>query len=450
MKKSLKKSLALLVALVITSTCFYAFADDLVAINDTTFPDPVFREVVSVNYDANGDGYLNTEERAVTTMTVNGMLEDLRIDETNTVVRADSVIKNLQGIEYFADTLKILRCGDIGLESLDISSLELLTSLSCNGNELTTLDLSHNFNLTDVRCQGNRLTSLDISGLNAIRILYCYTNNLTYLDVSNLISLEQLMCFNNQLESLVTVNNPLLSSLNCSNNHILSLDLSKNTALGIVTDYMIGDQTSTARARIADGKINITFLVDTVSYLTTSSLDTEETKAYTGTGFVVDEVSDIADGIDYTYYVGLSSSEDMRVHLDIIRDFYQVNFYTADDLGERLSYSFVNTGQSAVAPDVPEPPQCKAFSSWSEDITNVTSDLDVYIVWADDHSYALTGFADSIATISCTACQDASYTVDFKTCINAKAGDSNYDEYIDVVDDGIINAKDFAQLNKMF
>ncbi len=450
MKKSLKKSLSFLMSLLILSTCFYAFADNLIVINDTTFPDPVFREVVRVNYDKNDDGYLSAEERNVNIMTVSGMLEDLIDSGTSPVVNERSFIENLEGIEYFADSLKILRCGDIGLKSLDISALEMLTSLSCNGNELTELDLRHNVNLTDIRCQGNELTTLNLEGLRGVETLYCYTNYITDIDLSNMISLEELMCFNNELETLITSSCPMLRMLNCSYNHILSLDLSRNTSLGIVTDYMIGNQTASARAVLIDSKANISFIVDNASYLTTSSLDTQEEKAYTGTGFIVDEVDKIADGIDYTYYVGLSGSEDMRVHLDIIRDFYQVNFYTSDDMQERLSYALVNENTAAVEPALPDAPPCKVFDSWSEDVTNVTSDMDVYIVWADNHTPALSAFADGEAVISCTVCSENLQTVQFAECIHASQGDSNYNAYLDVVADGIINAKDFAQLNKMF
>ena len=90
-----------------------------IAINDTTFPDAVFRDYIAENADMDADGQLiELEVSGVTGIDVSGM-----------------GIRDLRGIEYFTE-----------LESLD-----------CSGNELTSLDLSTNTKLQSLNAENNRL-----------------------------------------------------------------------------------------------------------------------------------------------------------------------------------------------------------------------------------------------------------------------------------------------------
>ena len=128
--------------------CFIASSSawaKTVAINKTNFPDAVFREYVSNNFDTNNDGKLtDAEAKAVTNIYLTG-----------------SKLTNLRGIEYFT----------------------ALTELYCYGNNLTSLDVSKNTALTELYCYDNMLTSLNVSKNTALTELYCYGNNLTSLDV---------------------------------------------------------------------------------------------------------------------------------------------------------------------------------------------------------------------------------------------------------------------------
>lgn len=56
-----------------------------------------------------------------------------------------------------------------------------------------------------------------------------------------------------------------------------------------------------------------------------------------------------------------------------------------------------------------------------------------------DHNYEITDFNSGIATFTCTGCED-SYTESFIDHIN-----ESY-EPLDAVEDGMINAKDYAKL----
>ena len=63
---NIKKGIASVLALLTTATCLsagsVAFAEDLVAINETIFPDKNFRTVISEVYDKDSNGYLSTAE----------------------------------------------------------------------------------------------------------------------------------------------------------------------------------------------------------------------------------------------------------------------------------------------------------------------------------------------------------------------------------------------------
>ena len=90
-----------------------------IAINDTTFPDAVFRGYIAENADTDKDGLLSeTEIAGVTGLDVSGM-----------------GIQDLRGIGYFT----------------------VLESLDCSGNELTSLDLSANTALQTLNAENNRL-----------------------------------------------------------------------------------------------------------------------------------------------------------------------------------------------------------------------------------------------------------------------------------------------------
>ncbi|MCH5320612.1 MAG: hypothetical protein J1E36_02535 [Eubacterium sp.] len=441
MNKNIKKYLSLSLSIIILLGCisfsFTAFGDDLVAIDASNFTDYNFRSMISERYDSNRDGYLSTAERNVSLMSIPGMTDD------------NDSIKTLKGIEYFAGSLTVLRCGAVNLEELDVSALVNLTSLTCMGNKLTSLDVSKNSRLVTLNCSSNLLTSLTFGSLSSLNMLHCYANKLENIDVSALVNLTDFRCDQNELTVLDVSKNTRLQEFTCSANHLTALDLSNNTALESVVAPAIGDQTTTAQARLNGVEIVIPFDVENSSRITSTSLDDGDFFGYSLGEFLAYNVNDIDNGVDYTYSTNLPNSEDMSVHIDVSRDFFQVSFYTAEDMTELINVSFVEAGGNARIPSLPQTPTCKAFDGWSEEVTNVTRDMQVYIIWRDDHSYELVNFENDVATISCPVCGD-SFTVLFSDCINANEADDNYCEYIDVVTDGYINAKDYAKLIKMF
>lgn len=440
MNKQLKKTLSLLLALVLLSASlaagFSAYGVENIIINETNFPDENFRKYVQT-LDTDGNGSLSAQERNISFMSLTGY----------SVANNGAKMQNLTGIEYFASSLTTLRCANLDLESLDVSALNNLTSLSCMSNKLTSLDVSNNTKLTFLDCTDNQIETIKLGTNPNLQTLYCSINKLTLLHLTAVQGLLDFKCDQNELTTLNVSNNVLLQNFDCRGNHLSSLNLSKNTALVDVSSSSISDQTVSAEAFFSDSQIFVPFTVDNPSNIISSSLDKEGSPAYNTDRFYADDLSSIANGITYHYSVGNANIEDMEVKVDVTRNFCQVNYYTDSDMTTLIATKYANKNTAAPQPDIPSAPQCKAFASWSGDVTNVTEDMNVYPTYKDAHSYALTNFENDIATITCKVCSN-SYTVAFKDCINAKSTDSNYCPYLDVVQDGVINAKDYSKLLK--
>ena len=134
-------------------------AAESVEINETNFPDAIFRKYVADNFDKDDDGVLSAEEiKAVT---------ELNIDACG--------ISDLTGIEYFTD-LAFLNCNKNNLTALDVSNNTALQALWCYNNQLTTLDLSNNTALEQLYCTENKLSTLDLSKNTELIQLFCSKN----------------------------------------------------------------------------------------------------------------------------------------------------------------------------------------------------------------------------------------------------------------------------------
>ncbi len=179
-----------------------------VEINETNFPDAIFRQYVTENIDKDNDGVLSTEE--IITVT--------NIDVSN------KGISDLTGIEYFTN-LEDLHCNYNKLKVLDVSNNTALRSLSCCDNQLTSLDVSNNKDLYNLICFNNQLTTLDVSNNTALKYFHCNSNQLTTLDVSKNVKLETLSCSLNHFTTLDVSNNTALKELECKNN-TYEIDLS--------------------------------------------------------------------------------------------------------------------------------------------------------------------------------------------------------------------------------
>ena len=204
-----------------------------VAINEANFPDEIFREYVSTNFDTDSSDTLSDEE--INAVTVIGVY--------------DSGISSLKGIEYFT----------------------ALTELYCGRNNLTELDVSKNTELRELLCNYSHLTALDVSSNTALVELDIGSNDVRALDVSNNLALESLVFGQNQLTELDVSNNTYLSYLDCSENRLAALDVSSNTALYDIAcfsqDITISSLTDTSDPSYPNG-LGLSLDVSRVSGLT--------------------------------------------------------------------------------------------------------------------------------------------------------------------------------------
>lgn len=170
---------------------------EVVEINDTNFPDPVFLQYVKDNID--------------TADTTSGQKDDkLSKAERDAVTKINIDNKNctdLTGIAYFAN----------------------LTELDCSDNQLTTLDVSKNAKLRILRCYNNGMEKLNLGDITHLTLLNCDDNNLTELDVSKNPYLEDLECRENKLRRVVIGKKYSLTTLYLRGNQLTSLDLSGTT-----------------------------------------------------------------------------------------------------------------------------------------------------------------------------------------------------------------------------
>lgn len=109
-----------------------------VEVNETNFPDPIFRAWVQENC-----GNLSS----VTNLWLN-----------------DMGIADLTGIEYFT-ALKSLFCANNQLSELDLSKNTQLETLDCYGNYLVSLDFSNNKKLKALWCKDNYISESEMGKL---------------------------------------------------------------------------------------------------------------------------------------------------------------------------------------------------------------------------------------------------------------------------------------------
>ncbi len=259
----MKRTICILLGLAFVMLCAFALAD--VAIDETNFPDPIFRERIKA-FDTNQNGILSSAEISAVKV----------LDVTNYPDTSDDQkMTSLKGVEYFTAITELicdynrlteldiskntalvkLMCDYNQLTELDTSKNTALESLWCSVNQLTQLDLSRNTALKTLVCEWDQLQALDLSHNTALEYLECSTNPMpapdlshntalvtmwcryngwTELDVSKNTALETLVCGGNQLTSLDVSKNAALETLNCWGNQLTSLDVSKNTALKVL------------------------------------------------------------------------------------------------------------------------------------------------------------------------------------------------------------------------
>lgn len=230
-----------------------------ITIDETNFPDEVFREYIKSNADSDGNGRLTAAERdKVKTINVNGMgIGDLKGIEHFTKlkylyaqendIKSINVASNVELLHLYVDdnpltgldvranvNLTNLGCGGIGLKSVNVTKNKKLLFLSADRNKFTKLNLSNNTELEGLYVAENQLSEVDLSNNAKITDIIFDGNAFTTLDMSATPLLESLSCNNNQLTSLNLSQNKALNELLCSNNALASLDVSELVSLEIL------------------------------------------------------------------------------------------------------------------------------------------------------------------------------------------------------------------------
>ncbi|MBQ6945222.1 MAG: hypothetical protein IJN43_12975 [Ruminococcus sp.] len=334
-------------------------------INETNFPDSIFRQYVAEEFDINGDSVLSDKEiAAVTKIDVYDMgisdltgieyfenlailecmfnkLTTLDISKNTALIELNCYHNQLTSLDVSDHTELIKLCFDTNnITSIDLSNNTALTYLSCCATKLTSIDISNNTALITLHCAYNQFTSLDVSNNTALTGLYCYDGQLTSLDISKNIALETLWCMSNQLTSLDVSkntaltylscsenqltsldlsNNTALTKLNCNDNQLTSLDLSNNTALDFLncsgnqlTSLDLSNNTALEVLRAEDNKYEIA-LTDNTFDLSTLPTGFDVTKASEWTNATVEgnilTIEDVTKAVTYKYDFGNEHSE---------------------------------------------------------------------------------------------------------------------------------------------
>lgn len=192
---------------------------DYVQLNETNFPDDVFREYLSSEFDEDGDTWVYVPD--VKYISCEGEWEK----------EVDNCIKTVKGVEYFT-YLEVLYVDYNEITEIDLSKNVNLLSFDCYDNKLTELDISNNINLENLSCGRNEITDLNIEKNKNLKSLYCQDNKLTHIDVSSATTLEFLGCNNNDITSLdLSSCKESLQILSCRSNDITYLSLANMSNL---------------------------------------------------------------------------------------------------------------------------------------------------------------------------------------------------------------------------
>lgn len=221
---------ALISTTILTCKTVIVQASEGIVIDETNFPDEIFREYIKTKIDQNKDNVLSTDEINFTK----------NIDVDYFSANNKGKIKDLHGIEYFI-SLEKLNCGHNVLNTLDISKNTKLKELVCYYNNLTELDISKNLELTKLYCGYNNLNKIDVSKNTKLTKLDC-SGVFNQIDISQNIALKEFSCSSNNLVVLDTSHNKSLTKLSCSSDSLDKFDISKNTELKYL--YWKGDNIS--------------------------------------------------------------------------------------------------------------------------------------------------------------------------------------------------------------
>gem|GEM_PF-1496969 len=168
------------------STVTINWDEEGIPIDETNFPDEIFRDYVLAIIDKNKNGLISEAERIVTTV----------------ISVPNSGISSLKGIEFLTN-LESLDCSNNNLTNLYLETNTKLKILVCPQNSIVTLDLSNNTQMTNLWCWENNLSVLIMPDATELEALDCSFNSLSVIDLSDSAKINYLKCDN---ETIVITN----------------------------------------------------------------------------------------------------------------------------------------------------------------------------------------------------------------------------------------------------
>ena len=192
-----------------------------IVINDTNFPDELFRYYIRTDCDTNKDGILSDGEIAVVKK-----FNKPGFKANNGTLKMYS----MKGVEYLTELVSI-DCWENPLTELDLSRNTKLRYVNCKDCNITSLNVSRLIELRSLNCDTNDLTRLDVTGCPNLEELSCCINNLEELDLSGNMKLKKLACWANSLKELDVSRHKYLTSFDCNMNYLGTLNASGCTSL---------------------------------------------------------------------------------------------------------------------------------------------------------------------------------------------------------------------------
>lgn len=188
-----------------------------VELNETNFPDPVFRDYLKDTFDFNRNNTVDVSEMKFVKKIMPN--EDLRPQ-----------IKSVKGIELFPE-LDTLNINDSLIDTIDISQNPQLKALDISDTGVSSLDVTHNPDLKILKLERTKVNKIDLTHNPNLQHLYCLVAPVTELDLSQNPELQFLDCSGTSISKLDLSHNPKLHSVHCNNTKITALDLSHNPDL---------------------------------------------------------------------------------------------------------------------------------------------------------------------------------------------------------------------------
>ena len=231
-----------------------------VEINDTNFPDYVFREYVSNNWDTNPQ---------------DGTLSKTEINSITGAYLSSYGIEDFTGIENFTYLTELYVNDNQGLEKLDVSALIRLTTLNASNCALTEINFAGLTKLKTINLNYNQLEALDFTGLERLEEIYCGHNpDLSSINVTGLTRLKSIQAEGCNLTKVDVRGHESLETLYVSDNN----DLEEINASGCKNLTSVSYNTEYVKSLIFEGCVKLTLS----SYGYMSELTTLNLKGITG------------------------------------------------------------------------------------------------------------------------------------------------------------------------